>query len=64
MKERMWPLPLLVVCGLAGAILAGCSTNSPEIPKDEFTKPHPIPPAARQGMQDAMKRATAPPTGH
>jgi len=66
--KRSLPL-LLTACAavVLGSIVTGCSSNAPEIPKDEFTKPHPMPPEAQKGMQEAMKRAqTKPPaaTGH
>jgi hypothetical protein len=64
MKKQI--LPLAILCGIAvfAPLVSGCNANSPEIPKDEFTKEHPMPPAAQKGMQDAMQRRTNPePTG-
>jgi hypothetical protein len=60
---RKAPL-LIVVCAAAilGLLGTGCNNDSPPIPKDEFTKPHPMPPAAQQGMRDAMKRAGSKPS--
>ena len=63
MKKRTLPMAVICVCCALAPLVAGCNTQSPEIPKDAFQR-KPMPPEAEKGMREAMQRAGKPPTAH
>jgi hypothetical protein len=64
MKKSMLAPAVLCCIAVLAPLVTGCNANSPEIPKDEFTKPHPMPADAQKKMQERMNsRSTPQPNG-